>query len=190
MKKVIEISIGSINFIIEEDAYYRLKDYLSRFEKTIDNRYEAKEVMEDVELRIAEIFEDERKYDGQVVNLDMVNTAINCLGEIENESSDYADTKTKNTDESSTNRSDKRLFRDVDDKKIAGVCSGLSAYFNIDVTLVRVLFFVGLWGGGSTFFLYIILWIVMPQAYTVADKLRMRGLAVTVENIKNYSQGK
>ncbi len=60
MKKVIEISIGSINFTIEEDAYYRLKDYLSRFEKTINNEYEAKEVMEDVESRIAEIFQQEK----------------------------------------------------------------------------------------------------------------------------------
>ncbi len=120
----------------------------------------------------------------------MVNTAINCLGEVEGESSEYTDTKTNDTTETSNNRSDKRLLRDVDDKKIAGVCSGLSAYLNIDVTLIRVLFFVGLWGGGFTFLLYIILWIVMPQARTVADKLRMRGIAVTAENIKNYSQGK
>ena len=76
----------------------------------------------------------------------------------------------------------RRLFRDTGTGKIAGVAAGLAAYFNIDVTLVRVLLLAGLFAGGFTLLLYIILWIVLPEAKTVSDKLRMRGDAMTLES--------
>ncbi|SFQ04137.1 GIN domain-containing protein [Hymenobacter arizonensis] len=75
----------------------------------------------------------------------------------------------------------RKLFRDTGTAKVAGVSSGLAAYFNIDVTLVRVLLLAGLFAGGFTLILYIILWIVLPEAKTVSDKMRMRGDAVTLE---------
>lgn len=77
----------------------------------------------------------------------------------------------------------RRLFRDTDTAKIGGVGSGLAAYLNIDVTLVRVLLLAGLFAGGFTFILYIILWIVMPEAKTVSEKMQMRGDAVTLSGI-------
>ncbi len=52
MKKIIEVSIGKINFTMEDDAYFRLKEYLKRFEDTIPDKNEAREVMEDVEARV------------------------------------------------------------------------------------------------------------------------------------------
>ncbi|WP_201982085.1 PspC domain-containing protein [Hymenobacter rubidus] len=76
----------------------------------------------------------------------------------------------------------RRLFRDTGSGKVAGVAAGLAAYFNIDVTLVRVLLLAGLFAGGFTFLLYIILWVVLPEAKTVSDKLRMRGDAITLES--------
>ncbi|WP_046244751.1 PspC domain-containing protein [Hymenobacter terrenus] len=76
----------------------------------------------------------------------------------------------------------RRLFRDTGTGKVAGVAAGLAAYFNIDVTLVRVILLAGLFAGGFTFLLYVILWIVLPEAKTVSDKLRMRGDAVTLES--------
>lgn len=75
----------------------------------------------------------------------------------------------------------RRLFRDTGTAKIAGVSSGLAAYFNIDATLVRVLMLAGLFAGGFTFLVYIILWIVLPEAKTASDRMRMRGDAVTLE---------
>ncbi|GAB3584869.1 PspC domain-containing protein [Hymenobacter daeguensis] len=76
----------------------------------------------------------------------------------------------------------RRLFRDTGTGKVAGVAAGLAAYFNVDVTLVRVIMLAGLFAGGFTFLLYIILWIVLPEAKTVSDKLRMRGDAMTLES--------
>ena len=82
----------------------------------------------------------------------------------------------------------RRLFRDTDGGKVAGVASGLAAYFNIDVTLVRVLLLAGLLAGGFTFILYLILWVALPEAKTVSDKLRMRGDAINLESFDSSAR--
>ena len=82
----------------------------------------------------------------------------------------------------------RRLFRDTGTGKVAGVSAGLAAYFNIDVTLVRVIMLAGLFAGGFTLLLYIILWIVLPEAKTVSDKLRMRGDAMTLESFDSSAR--
>ena len=104
----------------------------------------------------------------------------------------------------------KRLFRDPDNKLIAGVCSGLAQYFSVQVWVPRLLFllpffsFVFNWGhfGGWDFpdflsfsfspgslFIYIIFWLVLPEAKSAADKLEMKGEKVDLNNIKSTIQG-
>jgi len=79
----------------------------------------------------------------------------------------------------------RKLFRDVDTGKIGGVSAGLAAYFRTDVVLVRVLFLISLFLGGSGFVIYLILWVVVPEARTVSEKMQMRGDAVTLSGIDN-----
>ena len=103
----------------------------------------------------------------------------------------------------------KRLFRDPFDKIIAGVCSGLAHYFGVNVWIPRLLFLIpfisfifrlGHWGiwdfphflsisfsPGATF-IYIILWIVFPEAKSAADILEMKGEKVDLNNIKTTIQ--
>lgn len=57
----------------------------------------------------------------------------------------------------------KRLYRSVVNRQLGGVCGGLAEYFNIDPTLVRVLFILGLFLGTATFWAYLVLWIVIPE---------------------------
>ena len=59
---------------------------------------------------------------------------------------------------------EKRLVRSSMDKKVAGVCGGLARYFDIDATLVRVVFVLLTLFSGGGLILYIILWLVMPQS--------------------------
>ena len=59
---------------------------------------------------------------------------------------------------------EKRLVRSSLDKKVAGVCGGLARYFDIDATLVRVVFVLLTLFSGGGLILYIILWLVMPQS--------------------------
>lgn len=103
----------------------------------------------------------------------------------------------------------KKLYRDPDDKMIAGVCSGLSKYFGINVWIPRTLFILPFisfafrhwhWGlfdfpsfvnfsfSPGALVIYIIFWIVLPEAKTAAEKLELRGEKVDVESIKNTIQ--
>ena len=187
MKKVIEVSVGRMSFTIDEDAYLKLQNYLNRFKSTIVDPIEADEVMEDVEARVAEIFMSKLKFKGQVVDLKLVNSAIEHLGEIETEQPEPKMESENVNQETATNTESKRLFRDTDRKSISGVCSGLSYYFNIDVTIIRILFVIFFVFYGSGLMLYIVLWLVMPKAITVPQKLQMRGITPTAENIRKFT---
>ncbi len=91
-------------------------------------------------------------------------------------------------DDTSYTRPVKRFFRDLDNNMLAGVCSGLSIYFNIDVVLVRILFIVALIGGTVGFWAYIIIWFVAPAARTAEEKCLLRGLPFTEENLRMFSK--
>lgn len=191
MKKIVDVSIAGIPFTLEDDAYTLLKNYLARFETTMPTEQERKEVMEDVEARVAEIFQNEKKYLQQIIDIKLVKYLIAQLGEIED-----VEEQPSGTEESEKSHKDatdlkasvsKRLYRDPDKKKIAGVCSGLAIYFGIDVTIVRLAFVLPLIAYGATLWIYIILWIVTEKANTISQKLEMNGIPVTAENIKAYS---
>ena len=185
MKKVIDVSIGGIKFSMGDDAYLKLKNYLTCFENTIPDKQEAMEVMEDVEARVAEILQKELKYPNQVVENELVQVVINHLGEVE-PSNEKAEQRYRETSDN-FEKGEKRLYRNTDEKVIAGVCSGLSDYFNIDVTIVRILFAVSIIFWGTTCVAYVILWLVIPKAVTVIQKLKMKGYATTAENIRRYN---
>lgn len=188
MKKVVEVSIGKINFTMEEDAYFRLKEYLRRFEETIPDREEAKEVMEDVEARVAEIFQKEKKFPNQVVDINLVQVVIDHLGEVETESKDEGQSSYTNySSEQDYTKGNRKFYRDVDSKMVAGVCSGLSEYTGIDVTIIRVVFVVLAFAYGTSILTYIVLWIVAPRALNVAQKLELRGYSPTAENIRKFT---
>ena len=181
------VGIGGLGFMIDEDAYYRLNNYLSRFKSGLGSGKESYEVMSDVEQRIAELFREELRCKEEVVSLALVEKVIVRLG--------FPD-GTEQTEEFSFDRGcdtyaqpRKRLYRNPDSKMLGGVCSGLAAYFDIDAVLCRVVFLIACFFGGTGFLCYVILWIVVPLAHTAAQKLEMRGLPVTAENLRKVSQG-
>ena len=173
---------------MEDDAYFRLREYLKRFEDTIPDKEEAREVMEDVESRVAELFQKEMKFANQVVDMPMVQMVIDHLGDVDQMSAeeDRSSSSSAGRDQDYA-KGDKRFYRDIDNKMLAGVCSGLSEYTGIDVTIIRVVFILLVFAYGSTVFVYIILWIVAPRAISVAQKLQMRGYAPTAENIRKFT---
>ncbi|MDR0206935.1 MAG: PspC domain-containing protein [Bacteroidales bacterium] len=183
MKKVTTVNIGGFCFVVEEDAYIRLDNYLNSFRASISNKQDITEIMEDIEARIAEIFHENLKTNQQVVDMKLVNKVISQLGYPEGKSSSE---ETYNFQ--SSEKALKRLFRDLDNSIFGGVCSGLGVYFDLDVIAIRILFLVGLAFGGISFWLYLIMWIVVPKANTIAEKLQMRGMEVNAENISNFSR--
>jgi len=189
MNKTIIININSIVFHIEEDAYETLRAYMIDIKKHFGNSTESKEILEDIENRIAEMFS-ERIHSGrkEVINQADVREVIQQMGQVsdfderQDETQDYNQAKAQQ--DAFSDSFGKKLMRDPDDKVLGGVCSGLGYYFKIEPRWVRVLFVLFLLIGGSGFLLYFILWIVMPEAETRADKMAMRGEEPNLQNFK------
>jgi phage shock protein PspC (stress-responsive transcriptional regulator) len=188
MKKVVNVGIGGRTFVLEEDAYSKMESYLSSFKSKINMGFQENEVMDDLEMRIADLFEAKLGSRNEVVTLQMVEEIISRLGMPDGSSPFEKDGETSSSSSSAENKGPRKFYRDYDNRAIAGVCSGLAQYLNIDVVLVRILFVVLTLLGSAGIWVYIILWIVAPKAVTAAQKCEMRGWPVTAENIRRTSQ--
>ena len=184
MKKVVNVSLGGRNFTLEEDAYGRLGHFLEHFRArlTVPESQKA-EVMDEIEGRMAELFTQEVGEGGRVVSLEMVNKVATTLGmpdgSAEGSSGSYPS--------GGSASAPRKLYRDPDEKKVAGVCSGLSLYLDVDVTLIRIIMLVALICGSAGFWIYLIFWIAVPLADTPAKKCELRGLAPTAENMSRFT---
>lgn len=185
MKKTISINISGFAFIIEEDAYAQLKKYLDTIRSYFTTADGVDEIMTDIEIRIAEIFRERLDSKREVVDSTDVDEVISILGKPEAfvDGEEPARETSTSQESSSSRKRNRRLFRDGDRKTIGGVASGIGAYFGVDPVWIRLLFVVLAIGGLSGVPIYIILWIIMPEARTAAEKLEMHGEPVTAENI-------
>lgn len=194
MKTVVNASIGGRSFSVDSDAYDRLNVYLSHFrEKLGVNAGQSKEIMDELEGRIAELFFEEVGDGRKVVSLPLVERVISQLGMPDG--SDEQDSETKKETYSSKERDysyeqpkrKRSLFRDPDNRVFGGVCAGIASYFDLDLTLVRVITFCVIAFGGVGFWLYLILWLCVPKATSAAEKCMMHGEEPTAENMAKYS---
>ncbi len=181
MNKIHHINIGAYPFNINDDAYMMLDNYMARLDQYFERSEGHKEIMEDIESRIAELF---KEYQGTqlIVTREHVERMIQVMGTAES-ISDKTSEESRDSGQNWDYHTGKRLFRDPYDKKIAGVCSGIAHYFGIeDPTWVRVAFvFFGMWGFGIL--LYLILMFIMPIAYSASDRLAMKGKPINIQNI-------
>lgn len=192
MKKTLNVAIGGCSFIIDEDACTEIGNYLERFKTAIGTSTSSAEVLDELECRIADLLK--AKLGGrEVVSLAMVNEVIAQLGYPEGYR-EPVDQENSNDNAGDYNdaygRPVRKLFRDPDDKKIAGVCSGLSLFFGVDVVIIRVIFLIALICGSAGFWIYLVIWIAAPEARTAAEKCELRGIPATAENIRRFTQSK
>ncbi|MBQ7773752.1 MAG: PspC domain-containing protein [Bacteroidales bacterium] len=189
MKKTVNVGIGGRSFAMDEDAYSKLKRYLNTFRTKSKLGLQSKEVMDDLEERISELFSEEITQYRNVVDITLVEKVIAQLGMPDGEpySEDGSDPISEIF---SGNRPSRKFYRNPDNKSIAGVCSGIAAYLNIDTLLVRIIFIIGLFMGSAGFWIYVILWIAAPMAETPAQKCELNGLPVTAENLRKFSSNK
>jgi phage shock protein PspC (stress-responsive transcriptional regulator) len=183
MKKTIKINLSGIIFHIDDDAYEKLKSYLDTISRHFSNKQESKEIVDDIEARIAELFQERISGETQVITLKIVNEVIDIMGNPEDIADSGEEAEQKGTFHESYSKS-RRLYRDPENSVIGGVCGGLSAYFNVDPVIFRLLFVIFFFAGGASILVYVILWIVLPRAETAAQKLEMRGEKVNVSNIE------
>ncbi|MCO5248638.1 MAG: PspC domain-containing protein [Chitinophagales bacterium] len=189
MNKTFNINLAGQIFHINDDAYEKLFTYLQSLNNIYQNEAGGDEIIRDIESRIAEIFlEDQIK----IITTPQVEKVIAMLGRPEQHRNDTQDYTSENTRTYDNEPAKKKLFRDGDQKIIAGVCSGLAQYLGLNDPLwVRLFFIILVFGGiGGGFLLYIVLWIIVPEAVTASEKLQMKGAPINIDNIeKNVKDG-
>lgn len=185
MNKTININLGGFFFHIDENAYKKLNRYLEAIKKSLSDDPQGKnEIISDIEARISELLSEKITDARQVVNEGDIDEIIKIMGQPE----DYMEAEEGYADTGYTykkrNTTGKKLFRDGDDKFLGGVASGIAHYLEIDSIWIRLLLIALFFGGGFGFLIYIILWILLPEAKTTAEKLQMEGEAVNIDNIE------
>ncbi|MBL4745256.1 MAG: PspC domain-containing protein [Flavobacteriaceae bacterium] len=184
MNKTININLGSIFFHIDESAYQKLKQYLEAIRRSLSDDPQGKdEIISDIEARIAELLSERVKNERQVINETDIVEVTKIMGQPE----DYAGDEEFFEEQPKTqkSRSNKKLFRDGDDKFLGGVSSGMAHYLGIDTFWMRVIWIaLTPFTSGMNLLLYPFLWILLPEAQTTAEKLQMKGEAVNISNIE------
>ena len=188
MNKIFNVNLGGYPFTIDEDAYHHLNKYLDTIKRHFSDSEGCDEILYDIEVRMAELFQDKAKGKA-IISMKELGEVIKILGRPEDFGAEIIDDEEPVVSSSSRSRkrtrvkTGKRLFRNPDEKIIGGVCSGLSAYFGISDPVWLRLGFLFLAISGVGILPYIVLWIIVPSAKTSGDKLEMRGEPVNVNNI-------
>ncbi len=173
-------------FHIDENAFQKLQRYLEAIKRSFSGTTGSDEIIADIEARIAELFYEKMENERQVITSKEVDEVIAIMGQPE----DYHIDEEIFEDAPSGNRPTgparvRKLYRDIDRKYIGGVCAGLEYYIGIDALWIRLIFlFLAIFAGGFGLIAYIILWILVPEAATTAQKLDMTGEPVNISNIE------
>jgi phage shock protein PspC (stress-responsive transcriptional regulator) len=168
MDKTININLGGTLFQIDEEAFRKLRDYLQAINNRLGNLPGGHETIEDIESRIAEIFNSQKGLAG-VITIENVDAMISIIGNPE----DFEHGEPEAAAPVYTSQK-RRMFRNPDDSIISGVCGGLGAYLDTDPVLFRILFVVSAMFGIGLF-VYVFLWIALPVARTDSQKGEMFG---------------
>ena len=180
MKITVSINLGGQFFNIDEDAYAELKIYLRNLELHFAGEESSSEILSDIEARMAEIFRTKLTSYKQVITIDDVRDVIAILGMPE----DISDAEGDSSGKKSSSPGYHRMYRDPDHRIIGGVCAGMGAYWDIDPIIIRIIFIALIFAGGIGAIVYLILYIVLPEARTTAQKIEMKGEPVNIHNIK------
>ncbi len=187
MKKTFTINISGTVFHIDDDAYEKLNNYIAQITRHFGHDADSREIVEDIESRISELFQERVKNGSEVITIEQVEEIITIMGmpEAFDDAKEGEAVKPKTTVSAG-----RKLYRDPDDRVLGGVCSGLGAYFNFDPVIIRLIFVLLIFVGvGSSLIIYLILWIVVPKASNTAQRLEMRGEEVNINNIsKNIKE--
>lgn len=158
MKQVIHINYQSRVIPIETEALDQLRNYTESLRKHFSNETGGDEILQDIEARIGELFSERLKSGAACITTQDMENIIGNMGRVEDFEQESTDEQNPPKEIQSESKP-KRFYRSESDKVIAGVCSGISQYLNIDVVLVRVIFFILL-----GVIPYLVLWIATPSS--------------------------
>ena len=194
MKKTVNINLAGTFFHIDEDAFAKLSRYLEAVKKSISDPVGGDEIIQDIEARIAELFSERLEINTQVISTRELDAIIKIMGQPEDYIMDEDAAQTNSATGNQTRGEttiNKQLFRDSDNKFIAGVCSGLGHYLGLEVIWVRLFWiFLSFVTTGFGVIAYLLFWILVPGAETTSEKLKMTGEPINISNIeKKFNEG-
>ncbi|MCF8322771.1 MAG: PspC domain-containing protein [Flavobacterium sp.] len=185
MNKTVNINLGGMFFHIDEDAYQKLSNYFNAIKRSLTNSSGQDEIIKDIEMRVSELLTEKQKTEKHVLTIKEVDEVIAVMGQPEDYRIEDNDTeKTEPNFKTTSFSTSRKLYRDKENEMIGGVLAGLSYYIGIDKVWLRIFFLILFFAWGTGVLAYIILWIVMPEAKTTAEKLEMTGEPVTISNIE------
>ncbi len=176
MKQVININFQGRVVPIEVTAFEILKGYTESLSRYFANEEGKEEIINDIESRIGELFQERLKKGSTCITDDDVNAIIRSMGrpedfETEDTTTGIFEKAQESSDRSNTGsaaafnttETHRRLYRDENEKIIGGVCSGLANYFGIDIVVVRIIFVLLGIGFGFGIITYLVLWVAVPS---------------------------
>ena len=184
MNKTVNINLAGIFFHIDEDAYLKLQRYLEAIKRSFTDSQGRSEIISDIEARIAELFSERIQNEKQVIGNKQVEAIISIMGQPEDYLVDDEIFEDEPQQRTYTKARSKKLYRDTETSYVGGVSSGLAHYFGIDAIWVRILWIILVLGFGTGILIYILLWILVPEAKTTSEKILMTGENVTISNIE------
>lgn len=170
MKKVININFQGQVIAIEETAFEILSQYIDNLKAYFSREECGDEIVNDIENRIAELFGNRLKLGFNCITDEDVESILASIGKPEDFDTDYDESSDSTSGEKQSSFQSKKesepsaedhtrgLYRNSNDKIIAGVCSGLGYHFKIDPVWFRLAFILLF---SVLFWVYIILWIVL-----------------------------
>ncbi len=178
MKQVININFHGRVVPIEVSAFDQLKEYTDSLNRYFEGEEGREEIINDIESRIGELFQERLKAGATCITDEDVQAIIRNMGRPEDFETDSAAAEAANNNNTKANPGEnfyqfsqqgrnKKLYRDENDKILGGVCSGLAHYFNIDVTIVRIIFVILAISFGFGIIPYLVLWIAVPSSATM-----------------------
>ncbi|MEO1545224.1 MAG: PspC domain-containing protein [Bacteroidota bacterium] len=184
MNKTVNINLANSLFHIDDDAYNKLKRYLESVKRSFSGTAGSDEIIADIEARIAELFLEKMENERQVITHKEVDEVIQVMGQPEDYMVDEDIFEDQPTSKKASDKKVKKLYRDMDQKYIGGVCSGLEYYLGIDALWIRLIFILLAVFTGFGLIAYILLWILVPEANTTSQKLDMTGEPINISNIE------
>ncbi len=182
MKKTVIINISGIIFHIDEDAYGFLKNYLSEIEKHFLSVEGGREIVEDIENRISELFSKKIENKKEVINMTDIKKVVEIMGTPSDFAEEKDDDESYSMENEKTKYKSENFFRDSNSGFLGGICSGIANYFNIDPIFIRVIFGVSIFFYGTGLLLYLFLWIAVPKAKNISDKNKIKKIYRDMEN--------
>jgi phage shock protein PspC (stress-responsive transcriptional regulator) len=181
MNEITRIHIAKVAYDIEVSAKKQLEKYI----KSLESYTQDSEVLADIEIRMTELLAERNVAANGVIGTEDVAAIRKQLGEpyeFADGDGDIAVGAVRESDESH------RLYRSMDDAVLGGVLSGIAAYFKVNPLWTRLIFIlIAFISFGLALPVYIVLWIILPQARTAAQKLQLAGKPVTLASIRELN---